>query len=173
MGMIKAIIFDWGRTLYDGENQMLFPGTENVLQILSALYILVIVSLASDGNIEKRIQILRECGIEKYFAAVYFAQNDKDSLYELALARLAITAREVVIVDDRVVRGIKWGNACGATTIWLRRGKFMNEEPSKETGPPTYVISRLEEVCSLSQEQTVQCDRRSFLWHSQVTMRKY
>jgi FMN phosphatase YigB (HAD superfamily) len=149
MGMIKAIIFDWGRTLYDGENQMLFPGTENVLQILSTLYLLVIVSLASDGNLEKRIQILRECGIEKYFAAVYFAQNDKDSLYELALARLAITAREVAIVDDRVVRGIKWGNACGATTIWLKRGKFMNEEPSKETGPPTYVISRLEEVCSL------------------------
>ena len=56
MGIIKAIIFDWGRTLYDGENQMLFPGTENVLQILSTLYILVIVSLASDGNIEKRMQ---------------------------------------------------------------------------------------------------------------------
>ncbi len=24
MGMVKAIIFDWGRTLYDSENQMLF-----------------------------------------------------------------------------------------------------------------------------------------------------
>src|SRR5450432_700957 len=117
MGIIKAIIFDWGRTLYDSENQVLFPGTEKVLQILSKLYLLVIVSLASDGNIEKRIQILHECGIEKYFAAVYFAQNDKDSLYELALSRLAIASREVAIVDDRVVRGIRWGNACGATTI--------------------------------------------------------
>lgn len=149
MKAIKAIIFDWGRTLYDSENQALFPGTEKVLQFLSKLYLLVIVSLASDGNIEKRIQILRECRIEKYFAAVYFAQNDKDSLYAIALSRLLLTPREVVIVDDRTIRGIKWGNAHGATTIWLRRGKFMNEEPSKETGPPTYVISTLEEVCSL------------------------
>jgi len=149
MGIIKAIIFDWGRTLYDSENQALFPGTEKVLQFLSKLYLLVIVSLASDGNIEERIQILHEYGIEKYFAAVYFAQNDKDSLYELALSRLAIASREVAIVDDRVVRGIKWGNACGAITIWLKRGKFMDEEPNKETGPPTYIISRLEEVCSL------------------------
>jgi FMN phosphatase YigB (HAD superfamily) len=149
MVKIKAIIFDWGRTLYDSENQMLFPGTENMLQILSTLYILVIVSLASDGNIEKRIQALRESGVEKYFAAVYLAQNDKDSLYELALSRLALVSREVAIVDDRVVRGITWGNACGATTIWLRRGKFANEEPDEETGPPTYIISTLEEVCSL------------------------
>ena len=149
MKMIKAIIFDWGRTLYDTENQALFPGTEKVLQLLSRLYLLVIVSLASDGNIEKRMQVLRELGIEKYFAAVFFAQNDKDSLYALALSHLAIAPGEIVIVDDRVMRGIKWGNTCGATTIWLRRGKFMNEEPSKETGPPTYVISTLEEVCSL------------------------
>ncbi len=90
MGMIKAIIFDWGRTLYDSENQALFPGTEKVLQFLSKLYLLVIVSLASDGNIEKRMQILRACGIEKYFAAVYFAQNDKDSLYAMALSRLML-----------------------------------------------------------------------------------
>ncbi len=149
MKTIKAIIFDWGRTLYDSENQELFPGTEKVLQFLSKLYLLVVVSLASDGNIEKRIQVLHECGIEKYFAAVYFAQNDKDSLYAIALSRLLLTPREVVIVDDRAIRGIKWGNAHGATTIWLRRGKFMHEEPDQETGPPTYVISTLEEICSL------------------------
>ncbi|MBA2391701.1 MAG: HAD hydrolase-like protein [Ktedonobacteraceae bacterium] len=147
--MVKAIIFDWGRTLYDSENQMLFPGTEVILQILSKLYLLVIVSLASDGNIEKRLQIIRECGIEKYFTAVYFAQNDKDSLYTMALLRLALTPREVAIVDDRVVRGIRWGNANGATTIWLKQGKFMSEESDRKTGPPTYIVSRLEEICSL------------------------
>ena len=142
-------MFDWGRTLYDSENQVLFPETEKVLQILSKLYLLVIVSLASDGNIEKRMQVLCACGIEKYFAAVYFAQIDKDSLYAMALSRFALAFREAAVVDDRVIRGIKWGNTCGATTIWLRRGKFMNEEPNEETGPPTYVISNLEEVCSL------------------------
>lgn len=149
MKTIKAIIFDWGRTLYDSETQALFPGTEKVLQFLSKLYLLVIVSLVTDGNIEKRIQVLHECGIEKYFAAVYFAQSDKDNLYAVALSRLLLIPGEVVVVDDRIIRGIKWGNVHGATTIWLRHGKFMHEEPDQETGPPTHIISTLEEMCSL------------------------
>jgi FMN phosphatase YigB (HAD superfamily) len=149
MGKIKAIMFDWGKTLYDSENNTLFPGTESVLQLLSTLYVLVIVALASDGNIEKRMHLLRTYGIEKYFTAIYFSQKDKDALYTTALARLGLPAKDVAIVDDRVVRGIRWGNACGATTIWLKRGKFINEEPNKETGPPVYVISNLQEMCSL------------------------
>ncbi len=149
MGNIRAIMFDWGRTLYDSENNALFPGTESVLQLLSTLYLLVIVSLASDGNIEKRMQLLRKYDIEQYFTAVYISQEDKDALYTTALSRLELPAKDVAIVDDRVMRGIRWGNAHGATTIWLRRGKFINEEPNEETGTPTYVISNLEEVCSL------------------------
>lgn len=149
MKITKAIMFDWGRTLYDSENQALFPETERVLQLFSTLYLLIIVSLTSDGNIEKRMQLLRACGIEKYFTAIYFAQKDKDALYVTALSHLGLPAEEVAIVDDRVVRGIRWGNACGATTIWLRRGKFMDEKPNEETGEPTYIISNLEEVCSL------------------------
>lgn len=149
MRTIRAIIFDWGRTLYDSENQALFPEAEKVLQLLSTLYLLIIVSLASDGNIEKRMQILRAGGIEKYFTAIYFAQQNKDALYTAALSHLRLPAEEIAIVDDRVVRGIRWGNTCGATTIWLKRGKFMGEEPNKETGEPTYTISNLEEVCSL------------------------
>ena len=149
MGIVRSIMFDWGRTLYDSENQVPFSETEKVLQFLSKLYLLVIVSLVSDGNIEKRMQVLQACGIERYFSAVYFAQKDKDSLYATALANLGLLAREVAIVDDRVVRGIRWGNSCGATTIWLRRGKFRDEEPNEETGEPTYVISNLEEACSL------------------------
>ena|SRR5260370_34657865 len=147
--MIRAIIFDWGRTLYDSESQALFPRTQEVLQALSRQYILAIVSLASDGNIEKRQQILQTYDIKKYFASIHFAQKDKDHLYTMALSTLGLFPQEVAIVDDRAIRGIRWGNIHGAMTIWVKQGKFMHEEPNDETGMPTYTISKLEEICSL------------------------
>ena len=147
--MIRAIIFDWGRTLYDSESQALFPQTKNVLQILSRQYVLAIVSLASDGNIERRQQTLQTYDIKKYFTSIHFAQNGKDRLYTIALSTLALPPQEVAIVDDRVIRGIRWGNIHGAMTIWVKQGKFMHEEPNDETGMPTYTIRNLEEICSL------------------------
>jgi FMN phosphatase YigB (HAD superfamily) len=149
MDMIKAIIFDWGRTLYDSERQALYPHTEEVLSDLSIKYKLIIVSLASDGNISQRNSLLQDSGIAKYFTAVYFAERDKDSLYRIALQALDLKPQEVAIVDDRVIRGIRWGNQHGATTIWLRQGKFMDEEPDEETGAPTYCISKIEDMCAL------------------------
>jgi len=32
---IKAIIFDWGRTLFDSEKKTLYPETEEILNYLS------------------------------------------------------------------------------------------------------------------------------------------
>jgi FMN phosphatase YigB (HAD superfamily) len=147
--MIKAIIFDWGRTLYDSENHHLFPQTKRILESLKKHYILAIVSLASDGNLERRREILHSSGIEQYFSIIHFAQSDKESLYERTLAELALQPQEVAVVDDRTVRGIRWGNKRGATTIWLKKGKFSSEEPDNDTGMPHHIISNIEELENL------------------------
>ncbi len=147
--MIKAIIFDWGRTLYDSDRHSLYPHTEEVLAYFSSKYTLIIVSLASDGNISKRYSLLQDSGIAKYFTTVYFAERDKDYLYTIALEALNLKPQEVAIVDDRVVRGIRWGNQHGATTIWLRQEKFRHEEPDEETGVPTHCISKIEDMYTL------------------------
>lgn len=146
---MKAIIFDWGRTLYDSEQQALFPATKKVLQTLAPRYKLAIASLASDGNIAKRHCILTETGIASYFASIHFAQADKDRLYEQILLEMGLPAQEVAIVDDRVVRGIRWGNQHGATTIWLKCGKFATEEPDEHTGKPTHSITEIDALCRL------------------------
>ena len=70
-------------------------------------------------------------------------------MYTMALSTLGLFPQEVAIVDDRAIRGIRWGNIHGAMTIWVKQGKFMHEEPNDETGMPTYTISKLEEICSL------------------------
>ena len=147
--MVKAIIFDWGRTLFDSENSVLFPQTKQILEMMSQRYVLAIVSLASDGNVEKRKNIVCATEIETYFQSIRFSQTDKDSLYESTLVELALNPYEVAIVDDRIIRGIKWGNTRGAATIWLRKGKFAHEEPNEDTGMPTYIIQNIGELCQL------------------------
>lgn len=67
----------------------------------------------------------------------------------LTLARLGLKVEDVAIVDDRVKRGITWGNQHGAITIWLRKGKFMLELPDDDSGKPTHTINDLTELCSI------------------------
>jgi len=152
-GAIKAIVFDWGRTLYDSENGALFPETAPTLAALSRRYRLAIVSLVTRGDyharVEERYTILRQRGIEHCFAAILFARADKDRLYVVALARLGLEPKETAIVDDRMARGIRWGNRHGATTIWLRRGRIAGELPDDDTGAPTHTIGGLSELGAL------------------------
>ncbi len=140
--MIKAIIFDWGRTLYDSEQGKIFPETMQVIDELSKKYQLALVSLATQGNIEERHLLLKQERLESYFVSILFAQTGKDHLYVLTLTTLGLQSEEVVIVDDRIKRGKR----NGATTIWVRRGKFMNELPGDETEKPTYTITTLQDM---------------------------
>ena len=150
---LRGIVFDWGRTLYDGDHAALFPEAARVVEQLSARYTLAIVALIARGDfeagLEARRAILRASGLEPRFAALLFARADKDSLYPLALRRLRLSPQEVAIVDDRVIRGVRWGNRAGATTIWLRRGKFARELPDEETGAPTHTIENLGQLLAI------------------------
>lgn len=144
--MISLIIFDWGRTLYENEKEKLFPETIDLLRSLSKKYKLAIVSLVTDGDFEKREKILRENNLNQYFSSILFTKTDKDKLYDRTLLNLNVEPQNVVIVDDRVIRGIRWGNKRGAKTIWLKNGKFSNDLPTEETGQPTNTITSLKDL---------------------------
>jgi len=138
--MIRAIIFDWGRTLYDSEHAALFPAVPALLAALSQRYTLAIVSLVS-GDYAPRVAARRaaiaEADIERFFEVIAFVPDDKEGAYRDVLAQLALSPNEVAVVDDPMRRGISWGNAHGATTIWLQRGRFADELPDAVTGQPT------------------------------------
>ncbi|HEX5505394.1 MAG TPA: HAD hydrolase-like protein [Thermomicrobiales bacterium] len=149
---VEAIIFDWGRTLYDSDSGDLVPRVPDLLARLVRRYRLAIVSLITgdyEGRLARRLALLRERDIARHFAVVLFGRDDKDGLYATALARLGLGARAVAVVDDRVVRGIRWGNRHGATTIWLRGGKFADELPDDETGRPTHTIGSITDLDEL------------------------
>jgi len=130
----------------------LFPAVPTLLAELSRRYTLAIASLVS-GDYAHRVAARRAtiaaANIERFFAVIAFVADHKESAYRDVLAQLALPPTEVVVVDDRMRRGIAWGNAHGATTIWLRRGRFAAELPDAATGPPTYTIGAGEEIATI------------------------
>ena len=95
-----------------------------------------IVSVSPAYEEEARIEALREQGILDHFEEIVFTENGdaKAKGYEALLRKVDLKANEVVVVDDYIIRGIAWGNAAGATTVWFQNGKFADLTPNNETG---------------------------------------
>lgn len=152
MDVMKLFIFDWGRTLYDVDAGFLFPETKTILEELKTQgHMLAIVSLASAGPsaIVERKRVIEDEQLSPYFASIKFDVENKDRMYADTLRELEIPAVDTVIVDDRMVRGIQWGNANGCTTVWLKKGKFSDEPPDDQTGAPTHIITSIGELLSV------------------------
>lgn len=142
---IKAIIFDWGRTIYDKDNERLFPETKEVLEYCAKKYTLAIVSLAVDDHIEGRFEKLDNYDIRKYFKFALFHVSDKDSLFRNAIGNLNLKPEEILVVDDRIKRS-SWCIKRGCKVIWIQKGKFENELPDSSTGFPTLTVKSLKEI---------------------------
>lgn len=137
--MIKAAIFDWGRTIYYKENETPFPDTISTMEYFSDKYPLAIVSLAIDGDIEERFSKIDNYGLRKFINFALFHISDKDSLFRNAFGNLNVDPKEILVVDDRMKR-LKFPIEQGCVTAWLQKGKFEHELPSGETGKPTHII---------------------------------
>ncbi len=147
---IKAIIFDWGRTLFDSETKKEFPEAEKVLASCKERgYRLALVSLTSihsNATLEERKRQIENSPLRKYFEAVAVTDTDKDKSFDEIVQKLNLPREEILIVDDRTVRGIRYGNLRNHPTVWLQKGKFANELPNKKTRNPTYTIHSLPEL---------------------------
>lgn len=143
---IKAIIFDWGRTLHSPETDELFPGAREIVEELSQKYMLALVSLATSQSEKDRRESIEKSGIAPCFKMILVSERDKDAMYERVMGDLNLLPAEVAVIDDRVVRGIAWGNKKGCMTIWVRQGKFANELPDESTGEPAYTILDVRDI---------------------------
>jgi len=142
---IKAIIFDWGRTIYDKDNERLFLETKEVLEYCAKKYTLAIVSLAIDDDIEGRFVKLDAYDIRKYFKFALFHASDKDSSFRNAIGNLNLKPEQILVVDDRIKRS-SWCIKRGCKVIWIQKGKFANELPDDITGFPHLTVKSLKEI---------------------------
>lgn len=147
---IKAIIFDWGRTLFDSETKEIYSDSEEILIYCKEKgYRLLLVSLVSplaNASLEERKSQIENSHLRKYFELVEVVEGDKDKILEQLIKNLNLQKEEILMVDDRVIRSIKYGNKNGHITAWLQKGTFANELPNPDTGIPTFTIKSLLEL---------------------------
>lgn len=146
--MIEAVIFDYNRTLVQGEEfpPKFYPDTLSVLGILKQRGIkMAVVSVGADPTrrlTEFENLRLRELGIG-IFKVV--GPDDRKDLQPV-LEELQIKATSCIVVGDRIKKEIVEGNKMGAITVWLQQGKFANEKPETFEEEPNYTIKALSEL---------------------------
>ncbi len=144
--MPEVIIFDWKRTLYDPENKALIEGAAEVLQYLGTTGIeLYIVGKDQIGDMPEEIERL---GISSLFRAIHFIRETK-TMNDMGQFVAADHPELAFVVGDRVRSEIAVGNQLGATTVWVRAGKFADELPVDPIQIPDFTINTIAELPSL------------------------
>ncbi len=143
--MIKGIIFDFNRTLFDPNRNELVNGATEVLENLSKKAKMCIVS-GGDGS---RLETINSLGIGRFFIKIKVVSKEvgkSESDFQECLDVMNISAEETLVVGDRVEGEIKIGNKMGMKTVWFRFGKHSNTFPKSDEEEPDYEVSNLKEI---------------------------
>ena len=141
--MIEIAIFDWKRTLYDPESQDLIEGSLEALQHLGSRGIkLFLVGKDPSGDMPNEIDRL---DVASYFSAINFvstAKTDDD------IGRFVDPTHpdHSLVIGDRVRSEIEVGNRLGATTVWIKNGRFTSELPQTNTQIPSHTLAAITEL---------------------------
>lgn len=144
--MIKGIIFDFNRTIYDPDIPGLTIGSTNLLEkLINDGYKMCLISKAS--SIERKDEISK-LGLDKYFIdiQVIVDGHKTEENFERCIQIMSLKPDEIAVVGDRIKKEIYLGNLFGMTTVWYKSGKFANELPDCDDEKPTFTISNLNDV---------------------------
>jgi len=108
-----------------------------------------LVSPLANATLEERKKQIELSPIRHYFEYVLVTEGSKDKILDAIIKKLNLPRKQILIVDDRTIRGIQYGSAKGHPTIWLKQGRFANELPNKKTGQPDFIISNLNQIKNL------------------------
>jgi len=142
---MKNVIFDWKRTLYNPDNKVLIDGSLALLKGLKAKNVpIILVGKGSDDMYDE----VNRLGVKEYFSHIYFCRGNKDiSLYKNFINTKK--PQSTIFIGDRVRSELEVGNILGATTIWVKQGKFASEEPENIIQKPNYTVDSLEDLAKL------------------------
>ncbi len=132
---IKALIFDYGRTLGTTRAGP-YPGVVRMLASLSSQYRLGLITVGGEGVALRRAH-LEATGILPFFSHVDVVEEKTAGQYERAIAALDASPAETVIVDDLLHRGIAIGKRLGCVTVWIGDG---------DSPGPDFTIRRVTEL---------------------------
>ncbi len=145
--MIKGIIFDYNRTLFDPEKWDLIDEVPGLLEELSKKYKLCLIT-TGEGH---RLESLEEKGLDKKFTKIIVVEGehkDKKHFLECA-AEMGLKPEEVLVVGDKIQAEIKAGNKAGMKTVWFKFGKYSKILPQTKEEEPTYTIRYLVDLLNI------------------------
>jgi FMN phosphatase YigB (HAD superfamily) len=93
--------------------------------------------------------------IKEFFSDIIFREGEKDS--NIFAAYVSKTnPKETLFIGDRVRSELEVGNRLGATTIWVKQGKFAEEGSLHNGQKPTFVVNSLVELKKFLQSNFLQ-----------------
>ncbi len=145
MSMIKGVIFDFNRTLYDPDSKQLVEGALRLLGRLRSDGIEA--CLISKKSAEGRESQIKALGLGSYFKRILVIEGGKqEAHFQECLEAMSLQAHEVAVVGDRIREEISLGNRMGMLTIWYKAGKFAAEASESRDQEPTYTVTGLDDV---------------------------
>ncbi|MBI1970198.1 HAD hydrolase-like protein [Candidatus Woesearchaeota archaeon] len=140
--MIKGIIFDFNRTLYDKEHNQFFPEAKPLLRELKGAYKLSLISKAPDNS----DAIYKDYEFISFFEKIVIKPEKTEKEFQECLTAMKLGTAEVIIVGDKIKGEISIGNKLGIITVWFRQGKYAQELPSSPREKPTFIINALPQL---------------------------
>jgi len=142
--MIKGIIFDFNRTLFDPEKEQLFDSALDLLEGLSKKYKLVLISFATRAS--ERERMIHSFNLGKYFHKILIVSEKKLEHFKDCVKALDCRLEEILVVGDRIKSEIRIANELGMTSVWLQKGKFASELPETFEEKPNFIIFSFSEI---------------------------
>lgn len=142
---MKTVILDLNRTLYDPDNDLLLPRCASVLATLKERgYDLHLLSRNEGGG--ERLALLARFGIEHFFSSLHFVEEKTAEVFQSIIRELGLQPKQVYVVGDYLHEDIRFGNQCGAWTIWLKQGTFESLLPEIDSDAPWKTVRELKEL---------------------------
>ena len=143
--MLKLVILDWKRTLYDPDSKKLITGAKKLLKLLKFKKVSLI--LIGKGGVEMHDEV-KKFKIEKLFDEAIFigAQKSVDIFKPFVLR---VKPNECLFIGDRVRSELQIGKKLGAFTLWVKQGRFASENPENKFQEPDYSVNSLDQCFDL------------------------
>lgn len=139
------VIFDWKRTLYDPATETLIQGAIELLKFLKKKNVPMMLIGKGGRDMQSEVKKLK---IGKYFRQVIFEEGKKN--FDLFIPFISKDdSKKTAFIGDRVRSELEIGNKLGATTIWVKQGKFAEEEPEDDYQKPDFIVKSLKECLEL------------------------
>lgn len=143
--MIKWLIIDFNRTIYNPETNKLMDWAFDMLERAKSLDLKM--CLLSKAQERDRRHEISHLGLDIFFDEILVVDWEKSyEHFQQCFDKMELEAQDVAIIWDRLKWEIYLWNYFGCKTIWFRNWKFASETPKANTERADHVIKELKDL---------------------------